>query len=170
MSPHDSVAQAPPARLFRVDEARPDTLAGLRDQVTGGARREKKSSLKAILFSAVLPGAGQVYTQQYWKVPLILGLGGYWVYEWTRNNDRYREFRDLYSASVITAPPQGDGRYLSLREFYRDQRDSFTWYMGLLYLLNVVDAYVGAELYDFDVGPDLTSGGPALQASVRIRF
>jgi len=122
------------------------------------------------VLSAILPGAGQVYTEQYWKVPLILGLGGYWVYEWKRNNDRYGEFRDLYSASIATTPPQGDGRYLSLREFYRDQRDSFTWYLGVLYLLNVVDAFVGAELYDFDVGPDLSRGRPGVYASVTVRF
>jgi hypothetical protein len=133
-------------------------------------RREKKSSLTAVGLSAILPGAGQVYTEQYWKVPLILGLGGYWVYEWTRNNDRYREFRDLYSASILTTPSQGNGQFLTLREFYKDQRDSFTWYIGLLYLLNIVDAYVGAELYDFDVGPDLTQGHPGMVASIKFRF
>ena len=133
-------------------------------------RRQKKSSLKAVGLSAILPGAGQVYTEQYWKVPVILGLGGYWVYEWVQNNDRYREFRDLYSASLVSSPLQGNTESLSLREFYKDQRDSFAWYIGLLYLLNVVDAFVDAELYDFDVGPDLTQGHPGMYASVRFRF
>lgn len=133
-------------------------------------RRQKKSSLKAVGLSAILPGAGQVYTEQYWKVPVILGLGGYWVYEWVQNHDRYKEFRDLYSASLVSSPPQGDTEFLSLREFYKDQRDSFAWYIGLLYLLNVVDAFVDAELYDFDVGPDLTHGHSGMYASVRFRF
>jgi hypothetical protein len=138
---------------------------------SGASPRGKKSSWTAVGLSAVLPGAGQVYTENYWKVPIILGLGGYWVYEWTRNNDRYAEFRDLFSQSVRDLPPYGDERYLRLREFYKDQRDSFTWYLGILYLLNVVDAYVGAELYDFDVGPDLgAAGAGGMHASFTIRF
>ncbi len=132
--------------------------------------RGRKSSLTAVGLSALLPGAGQVYTENYWKVPIILGLGGYWVYEWTQNNNDYREFRDLYSRSIAGSPPYGDERFLSLREFYKDQRDSFSWYIGILYFLNVVDAYVGAELYDFDVGPDLGSGGGGMQATLRIHL
>lgn len=133
--------------------------------------RGRKSPLTAIGLSALLPGAGQIYTENYWKVPLIWGLGGYWAYEWTRSHDRYREFRDLYAQSIASSPPFGDERYLRLREFHKDQRDAFAWYIGILYLLNVVDAYVGAELYDFDVGPDLGPGGGAgMQANLRIRF
>lgn len=132
--------------------------------------RGKKSPLMAVGLSAVLPGAGQAYTENYWKIPVIWGLGGYWIYEWIQNNDRYRDFRDRYSQSVQDFPPYGDERMLSLREFYRDQRDSFTWYLGLLYFLNVVDAYVGAQLYDFDVGPELGSRGSGLSASLRVRF
>jgi len=164
-------AQVPSPAIFAAPgftgtETLPDTV----QQETTVPRREKKSSLTAVGLSAILPGAGQVYTERYWKVPLILGLGGYWVYEWSRNNDRYQEFRDLYAASIVTTPPQGDDRYLSLREFYKDQRDSFTWYLGALYLLNVVDAFVGAELYDFDVSPDLGSGGPGIYASLKFRL
>jgi len=151
--------------VWEVDSIPP---AGPASPVQG--RREKKSPLTAVALSALLPGAGQVYTEQYWKVPLILGLGGYWIYEWKHNNDRYREFRGLYTASLDSSPPEGNPRYLSLREFYKDQRDSFTWYLGILYLLNVVDAYVGAELYDFDVGPDLSSAHPGVVASIKVRF
>jgi len=164
-------AQAPfPAAFAASGFTGADTIPNAARGETSAPRRGKKSSLKAVGLSAILPGAGQVYTEQYWKVPVILGLGGYWVYEWSRNNDRYHEFRDLYAASIVTTPPQGDGRYLSLREFYRDQRDSFTWYLGALYLLNVVDAFVGAELYDFDVSPDLGGGGPGLYASLKFRL
>jgi hypothetical protein len=151
----------------------PLALRALPDSVTTGSEetpRGGKSSWTAVGLSAVLPGAGQVYTENYWKVPLILGLGGYWVYEWGKNNDRYREYRDLYTQSIADSPPFGDERYLTLREAYKDQRDSFTWYLGLLYLLNVVDAYVDAELYDFDVGPDLGMGGGGVRASLRIHL
>lgn len=162
-------AENPAIALFRPVTVG-DTLPPLISGDTVDPPRGRKSSLAAVGLSAILPGAGQVYTENYWKVPLILGLGGYWVYEWKRNDDDYREFRDLYSGSIASTPPNGDERYLTLREFYRDQRDSFAWYLGLLYFLNVVDAYVGAELYDFDVGPDLGSGGGGMQATLRIHL
>lgn len=134
------------------------------------ARREGKDPLLAMGLSAVLPGAGQAYTENYWKIPVIWGLGGYWIYEWIRNNDRYRDFRDRYAGSVAASPPYGDERLLSLREFYKDQRDSFTWYLSLLYVLNIADAYIGAHLYDFDVGPDLTDRGTGVHVSIRVNF
>ena len=44
-----------------------------------------------------------------------------------------------------------DNRYKDIREFYRDQRDLFAIYLGLTYLLTLVDAYVDAHLFDFSV-------------------
>ncbi len=35
---------------------------------------EKKSGLKAAFFSAIIPGAGQVYTKNYWRAALYAGL------------------------------------------------------------------------------------------------
>jgi hypothetical protein len=166
----------PPAAAYA---ARPDTVPGTPHSTgetdslapdSAEAPRGKKDSWTAIGLSAVLPGAGQVYTENYWKVPVILGLGGYWVYEWNRNDDRYDEYSALYDESVASSPPYGDEQYLSLREAYKDQRDAFAWYLGILYLVNIVDAYVGAELYDFDVGPDLGAGGVGACATLRIHL
>ena len=50
------------------------------------------------------------------------------------------------------------------------QRDAFAWYLGILYLVNIVDAYVGAELYDFDVGPELGAGGAGARATFRLHL
>ena len=174
--PPGSVAlSAPPVLVFSGSAATDFFRPGLpaTDTIspdTPDRPRDGKSSWTAIGLSAALPGAGQVYTANYWKVPLIWGLGGYWVYEWSSNNKLYREHRDRYNQSIVDSPPGGDERYLRLREFYRDQRDSFAWYLGLLYFLNVVDAYVGAELYDFDVGPDLGAGGDGMHATLRIHL
>ena len=35
-----------------------------------------KNPLKASLYSAVLPGMGQIYNEKYWKAPLVWGLIG----------------------------------------------------------------------------------------------
>jgi hypothetical protein len=138
-----------------------------------GIFQPKKKPWLAVGLSAVVPGAGQIYDERYWKAPVIWGIGGYWVYEWFKQNDKYKQYRDLYDQSLLLVP-EGDQRYQSLRDFYRDERDRFAWFLGGLYLLNLVDAYVGAHLYDFDVGPSLGQAGPypasGIRASVRIPF
>jgi hypothetical protein len=169
-------APLPPGPLAPASSTPNDTLpapGGSGDSVntdTAEAPRGKKDSWTAVGLSAILPGAGQVYTENYWKVPVILGLGGYWIYEWNQNDDKYDEYHDLYQQSIADAPPNGNEQYLQLREAYKDQRDAFAWYLGILYLVNVVDAYVGAELYDFDVGPDLGGGGAGAYATLRIHL
>lgn len=126
-----------------------------------------KSPATAVLLSAVLPGAGQIYTGRYWKVPLILGFGGYFGTQWFRMNDRYAGARSQYQESVLAGENKGQGnaQFLYERDFYRDQRDRFAFYFAITYLLNLVDAYVGASLYNFDVGDNL-SGGASLKISI----
>ena len=118
-----------------------------------------RSPGKAMLYSAVLPGAGQFYNESYWKIPIIWGIGGYFVYEIVKNNNNYIDYRDLYANSQTPENPNGDLRYTTLREFYRDQRDQFYLYAGLVYLVNLVDAYVDAHLFDFDVSDKIQVQG-----------
>jgi hypothetical protein len=129
-----------------------------------------KSATTAILLSAVLPGAGQIYTGRYWKVPIILGFGGYFVRKWLKANDLYLSARGKYQQSVERGENggQGSAQFLYERDFYRDERDKFAFYFALTYLLNIVDAYVGASLYNFEVTDNL-GGGAALRLSVPIR-
>jgi hypothetical protein len=132
-----------------------------------------KSSLLAIALSAVAPGAGQIYNEDYWKLPIIWGLGGYWTYELLRNDKLYRENSDKYQNSISPLLRDGDLRLLQLRDFYRDARDEFAWYLGVLYALNILDAYVGANLYDFDVSPDLSQNGkivPKVTATIKVKL
>lgn len=118
----------------------------------------KKDPWKAVLYSALLPGAGQVYNQSYWKVPVIAGLGGYFIYGYINNNNQYSDYQDLYSESQTPENPAGNPQYQYLREFYRDQRDNFIVYSLILYLVNLIDAYVDAQLYDFDVSDNIKIG------------
>jgi len=116
---------------------------------------KSKSPRKAMLFSALLPGAGQLYNESYWKVPVVVGFGIYFASQWLHNNRLYGDYRDQYAQSLLQNPA-GNSRLLQIREFYKDQRDTFTWYMAILYFVNVADAYVDASLYDFSVSGDLT--------------
>jgi hypothetical protein len=130
------------------------TVTGRIDTVT--TYHPTKSPGMAMLYSALLPGAGQVYNESYWKAPIIVGFGVYFVSMWLHNNRLYEDYRDQYIASITPEDPNGNTNLQSLREFYRDQRDTFTWYFFILYFLNIADAYVDASLYDFNVGDDLS--------------
>ncbi|MBK8551940.1 MAG: hypothetical protein IPL53_13070 [Ignavibacteria bacterium] len=118
----------------------------------------KKSPWKAVALSAVLPGAGQFYNESYWKIPVIAGLGGYFVYEWIQNNNQYLDYKELYQNSQTPENPTGNLQLQSLREFYRDQRDNFIIYSLILYVVNLLDAYVDAQLFDFDVSDSINFG------------
>ncbi len=110
----------------------------------------------ALALSAVLPGAGQFYNESYWKIPILLGFGYYFASRWIDNNDSTKHYREFYSNSFSAQTPTGIPEYQRLREFYKDQRDAFSWYIFIYYIVNLVDAYVDASLYDFNVGDNLS--------------
>ena len=163
--PEGSAGRGPETDSVRVHAAGADTSR----RFTPG-----KSPGLAMLLSAVLPGAGQFYNQSYWKVPIVTGLGVFFASRWLQYNRNVIENRDAYQASLATVPG-GNNRFLVARDFYKDQRDSYTWYFLLLYLINIADAYVDASLFDFNVSGDLSGRGvpqavPAAALTLRIRF
>lgn len=120
-----------------------------------------KSPWGAVLRSAVVPGWGQIYNESYYKAPIIWGLSAWLIYAWVQSNNSYKQFANLYI--------QNPNLYnQSNRDFYRDQRDLFSLYMGITYLLNLVDAYVDAHLFDFTVEDNLLTRYPMI--GVRIPF
>jgi Family of unknown function (DUF5683) len=118
-----------------------------------------KSPWGAVLRSAVLPGWGQFYNESYLKIPVIWGLGFWLGYEWKQNNNFYVYYKNQY---IKTSNPN-DRDY---RTIYRDQRDLFTIYMVLVYIANLVDAYVDANLFDFDVSENTLTRTPMLNLKV----
>lgn len=132
----------------------------------------KPDSKKAVIYSAIFPGLGQVYNRKYWKLPIIIGGAAGITYAITWNgrvyNDYNEAFRDLalgtgesylnfVSRDNLEADPQ---RYLELFErrknFYRRNRDLAIIVAVGVYALCMLDAYVDAELYDFNMSPDLS--------------
>jgi hypothetical protein len=110
----------------------------------------QKSPWGAVLRSAIIPGLGQFYNESYWKIPIIWGAGALLISGWVYNNNYYKDYKNLYLET-------GEIRYKDYRDFYRDQRDNFTIYLVVLYLLNLVDAYVDAQLFDFSAVEDLST-------------
>ncbi|HEY3876784.1 MAG TPA: DUF5683 domain-containing protein [Candidatus Kapabacteria bacterium] len=120
-----------------------------------------KSPLVAILLSAVLPGAGQVYLGQSWKLPILYGLiagFGYGVYI---QNSRYHQYLDS-SVADYAAKTLFDSSNAIVNnerwEFYQNDRDKWWIFLGITYIANILDAYISANLYDFDVSNPAPSG------------
>jgi hypothetical protein len=117
-----------------------------------------KSPTMAILYS-IIPGGGQIYNRQYWKAPLFFGAAVFFAW-------RVIYYHNLFldTAAVIDALPSTvsstDPQRLRLRaqrEFYRDNRDLNAAYFLGVEILNMIDAYVGAHLFDFDVSDEVSS-------------
>jgi len=125
---------------------------------------EKKSPWGAVIRSAVLPGLGQYYNKSYWKIPVVWGFLGWFGYNWWQNDKQYKDYRNLYEQSLMNG--NENILYKRVREFYRDQRDLFAIYFGLTYFLNLVDAYVDAHLFNFD----LLTKNNEIQLAVKIKL
>lgn len=124
---------------------------------------------KALLYSAALPGMGQVYNKKYWKLPIVYGGFYMLTYVAFRYNDLYNQYKkELYDVvrDNTYVPPSGytEQQLRSVTEYYRRQRDFFLILDGMWYLLQLVDAHVDAHLREFDLNPQLkVSLGPSMQ-------
>jgi len=120
------------------------------------------SPAKASLYSAVLPGLGQAYNRQYWKIPLIYGGAialGYFI---NFNHQQYVNFRrELFALIDIdpnTNPESGLSESVLRRgtDEWRRNRDLLYFLAGVVYMLNIVDAHVSAHLKSFNIDEDLS--------------
>ncbi len=125
-----------------------------------------KSPWEAMWRSMVVPGFGQYYNEDYWKVPLFVGATGYLVYSIIDNQNKFSDKRNAVEAAASAGTPTATLKVQ--REFYRDRRDEAVFYLVGVYIIGIVDAYVGAHLYDFDVGDDLSGEVLLLPVSGRI--
>lgn len=126
-----------------------------------------KSPWGAVGRSAIIPGWGQFYNESYWKIPIVLGVMGWFTYLYVENNNLYKKYGDLYSES-LDQMPSGDPQYKEARDFYRNERDQWALFLGLTYLLNLVDAYVDAHLFDFTVSENKYYKSPQLNMKLFI--
>jgi len=160
-------AQSVPGDTTAVKDSSVATLRTLGADTLHHPAAPGKSTGLAMLCSAMLPGAGQVYNESYWKAPLVLGLGVYFAAEFLLYNRYADDYRQLYLASLPGDPKAAT--YRKLREDYKNLRDANAWYFVILYVLNIVDAYVDASLYGFDVSPTLSLRGPLRDVGLSLR-
>jgi hypothetical protein len=115
---------------------------------------------KATLLSAILPGAGQVYNNKAWKVPLIYAGFMTNIYFIGFNNKRYQTFR-----TALFAFDDGDkslfpslNREALMRniDYWRQNRDMTILLLAAIYALNLIDANVDAHLSGFDISDDIS--------------
>ncbi|MEI8133534.1 MAG: DUF5683 domain-containing protein [bacterium] len=111
----------------------------------------QRSPTVALVLSGIVPGAGQIYTGGWYKAPFLLGAIVGCFYAASVQNGRYQADVD----SVKNQTARGDtfraSLYTNQREFYHDDRDKWYIYAGLFYMANLIDAYISAHLFDFDV-------------------
>ncbi|MGV0754572.1 DUF5683 domain-containing protein [Empedobacter brevis] len=144
---------------FSFGQVQTDSLVVVENKViakdTIGMSKEvlmEKSPIRASLYSAILPGAGQLYNKKWWKAPVALGLVGTGTGFTIYYNNLYKKYRKAYievregtqnEFSEILSPDQ----LAVIQDDYKRKRDYSVALTALAYLLNIVDATVDAHLF-----------------------
>jgi len=145
----------------------------------------KPNPKKAWIMAVAFPGAGQFYNRQYWKLPIVYGGFVGFMYAITWNNKNYQDYQQAYFDIVRDAAadpgaehpeswgswqdffPGGDPasilrdtyRHTQLKngkDFYRKYRDLSIILSVAFYAICVADAYVDAQMAEFNMSPDLS--------------
>ena len=144
----------------------------------------KPDPMRAVWLGAVVPGLGQIYNRSYWKLPIVYGgfMGCIYAVTWTNNQyigykDAYRDiYYDIQNNAVSDSPDKsynailpegytiqsmgGASTYKNrLKEWQNTSlrnRDLSILVTVAVYALSLIDAYVDAQLFDFDISNDLS--------------
>lgn len=136
----------------------------------------KPDAQKAVWLATIVPGLGQIYNRQYWKLPIIYGGTLALAYGITWNDRMYVDYRKGYVDLMDKNPNTNYFEYLlppgvtldstnkdyytkvikNKLDNYRRNRDLCIITTAVLYLLSIIDAYVDAQLFDYDISPDLS--------------
>ena len=113
---------------------------------------------RATLYSALLPGLGQIYNGELFKVPIYWGGMMTAVHFLMNNNTNYKRFKRIHNeASMETSQsPISAETALWYRDVYRRYRDYSIVATALFYFLQVLDANVFAYMHDFEVNDDIS--------------
>jgi hypothetical protein len=139
---------------------------------TDTAGKRVYSPRKAAIYSAILPGLGQIYNKKYWKVPIVYAAVGIPIALFFDNKTWYNRTR--YALAVVSTGAQGDSlkavdpklralvdrgqnqALLNYRNEFRKNMDYSILFTLLFWGLNVIDATVDAHLKGFNVSENLS--------------
>lgn len=144
----------------------------------GAEKQEWKPNPKTALYLSLVPcaGLGQIYNKKYWKLPIVYGGYAALIYGIIYNGKKHNEYKRAY-VSIADGDdntnawqskiPNGqttetvDMQWLtsSLQTRYirfRRYRDYCILGTVAMYALTMLDAYVDAQLFDFDISNDLS--------------
>ena len=116
---------------------------------------------KSTLYSALLPGLGQINNGDWWKLPIWVGGFAACGYAYHLNNMEYKRFKYIYT--VDNDPTSGYVGAISAskaewyKDLYRKYRDYSIVSIVAVYALNIIDANVFAYMADFDVSDNIAS-------------
>ena len=136
--------------------------ATLMDGITNYPSDRHPDPAKATLYSVLLPGLGQVYNGEFWKIPIYWGAIAGGIHFYAVNKKNYARFKWIYDQAtsedplIVERPPIPAETALYYRDVYRRWRDYSVLATALFYLLQVMDANVFAYMQDFEVNDDIT--------------
>ena len=135
------------------------------------SRQDALRPSRAAFYSAVLPGLGQAYNKDYWKIPIVYGAIGTGVFFVVDNDNEFQRFRTALRNRIAGQPDEFtiidevtgaptevfdlDG-LIDAQDFFRRRRDLAILVTAGIYLLQVLEANVDAHLSQFNIGDDLT--------------
>lgn len=126
--------------------------------------RLEKMPKKAAWGSAMLPGLGQVYNKRWWKVPLIYGGFAAFVVAYQDNNKQYHTFLSEVQYRLANNMIPGNPDYaaysfeglVKIKDNFRRNKELSIIGGVVVYAVNIIDAYVDAKFFRFDISENLT--------------
>ena len=129
-----------------------------------------KEAHKAAIMSTILPGLGQAYNKKYWKIPIVyaaLAGMGYLAFTVNSNYQKYHnelKIRYQYGDSVngykahsnLNLLPFSDAELNTQKLLYQKRFDMACIGLGIVYILNIIDASIDGHFKTFDVSDNLS--------------
>lgn len=171
----DSLDQINKKELKKLEETKP--LVVKTDSLPPTEDLNKKifvpNPTRATWMAVVFPGGGQIYNRKYWKLPIIYGGFAGCAYALSWNSKMYKDYSQAYLDIMDSnpntksyedlLPPNANYSEEQLKSTIKRRKDSFRRFRDLsifafigVYIISIIDAYVDAELSNFDISPDLS--------------
>lgn len=118
---------------------------------------------RAALKSLMVPGLGQIYNKRWWKVPLVYGgfFGLGLVFEFNHRyykvflkEAQFRELNPQKTKNPLYANYSNQG-IIAIKDSYRRNRDLSVLAGIGFYAITIIDAYVDAKFFRFDISDEL---------------